>query len=402
MKNISVFLVMGIFVTLALVIFSPAVSAQETKTNESGIFLAEDSLEKDAEDAMEKVDMEEFDVEEDAYEKDREEFFRGTVKTLDTTQETTNHIIQEAEIKITSGPFSEEKVTVDNRYEEEDPYTFKLEEDMEVILVNVGEGDYLEGVYIHDISRDRGLYLLIGLLILFLILLGGKKGIRAVITLAFTVFFILKVLLPLILQGYNPIMVSVTSAILLIIIILFIIAGINRKSLVAIGGTVVGVITAGLLAHWAGNAAHLTGFSSEEAQMLFYLDQDIDIRGLLFSGIIIGALGAVADVGISVSSAAEEIKQANPQVKTKELVKGALNVGRDVMATMSNTIILAYVGAAIPLLLLLLGMDTPWLNVINTDIIATEIVRSITVTMGFVVTVPVTAFLAGIALRKPY
>ncbi len=192
MKNISVFLVMGIFVTLALVIFSPAVSAQETKTNESGIFLAEDSLEKDAEDAMEKVDMEEFDVEEDAYEKDREEFFRGTVKTLDTTQETTNHIIQEAEIKITSGPFSEEKVTVDNRYEEEDPYTFKLEEDMEVILVNVGEGEYLEGVYIHDISRDRGLYFLIGLLILFLILLGGKKGIRAVITLAFTVFFILK------------------------------------------------------------------------------------------------------------------------------------------------------------------------------------------------------------------
>jgi len=375
---------------------------EEGENREDGEDGVEGENDNSSDDEEDELESDHYEHEEDMHPgvEEEENYYRGEVISLEHLEESPELTFQKAEVLITSGPFEGHEIIIDNRYEPDDPYTFKLEEGMEVILVHVDEGEFLEGIYLHDISRDRGIYLLLGLMALFLVILGGKKGFRALITLSFTIFFILQILLPLILQGYSPIMVSVVSAIILIILILLIIAGINRKSMVAILGTICGVITAGLLAYWAGDIAHLTGFSSEEAQMLFYLEKDLDIRGLLFAGIIIGALGAVADVGISVASAAEEIRQVDPDIKTPDLIKGCMNVGRDVMATMSNTIILAYVGAATPLLLLILGMETPWLDIINTDLIATEIVRSVTVTFGFIVTVPVTAVLAGYFLNK--
>ncbi|HSW36518.1 MAG TPA: YibE/F family protein, partial [Candidatus Limnocylindrales bacterium] len=120
----------------------------------------------------------------------------------------------------------------------------------------------------------------------------------------------------------------------------------------------------------------------------------------LFAGIIVGSLGAMTDIGMSVSSAATEIKRACPNIRFRELTVSALNVGRDVMGTMANTLILAYVGASIPMLLLVMGYQIDWLKVINMDMIATEFVRGIAGSIGVVMAVPITAVLAGFFLTS--
>ncbi len=329
-----------------------------------------------------------------------EHFYRGRVVLVREAEEKQHEyftvIEQEVTVLLTSGPFRNEVITIINSYFAEDPvYDFMLEEGQEVIVVTIGaEGDF-EQAHVQDVARDRGVYYLIAVFILALLIVGRLKGLKTIITLAITILMIFFFLLPLLLEGYSPIILAITTAVVAITLTLLIIGGFNRKSLVAILGTIAGVIVAGLMAYWAGSIARLTGFGTHEAQMLYFMDHTIDFRGLLFAGIIIGSLGAIIDIGMSVASAAAEIKQACPDIKFRELTVGALNVGRDVMGTMANTLILAYVGAATPMLLLVMGNRIDWLKVINMDLIATEFVRGIAGSIGLIAAVPVTAVLAG-------
>lgn len=197
--------------------------------------------------------------------------------------------------------------------------------------------------------------------------------------------------------GHNPILVTVLTVSVVSAISFIIIGGPNRKTWAAILGTTGGVLTAGSVALLVGHAAHLTGFSQEEAMMLMYIPLDItlDIKGLLFAGIISGALGAVMDVTMSIASAMDEIKKTNPHIKRSRLVRAGMNVGRDIMGTMANTLILAYTGATIPLLLLFMAYETPLVKVINLDLIATEVVRAMAGSIGLIIAIPLTAAFAG-------
>lgn len=156
------------------------------------------------------------------------------------------------------------------------------------------------------------------------------------------------------------------------------------------------------MAYITGSATQLTGFSDEEMQALLFIPQQIsyDYRGILFSGMIIGALGAVMDVGMSIASAIEEIKLANPGLGTLALIRAGMNVGRDIMGTMANTLILAYTGGAIPLMLVFMAYQTPLIRIINLDLIATEVVRALTGSIGLIVAVPITSLAAGILFGK--
>ncbi|MDY6827368.1 MAG: YibE/F family protein [Bacillota bacterium] len=336
---------------------------------------------------------------------EEEHFYRARILKIDETEEQKQEyytvVEQKVSVCLTSGPYRGEIITINNTYFAGDPvYDFMLEEGQEVIVVTLGEEGDFERAYVQDIARDRGVYYLIGVFILALLVVGRMKGLKTIITLAATIYLIIQFLLPLLLAGYSPILLAIGVATLAITFTLFIIGGLNLKSLVAILGTVVGVGIAGLMAYWAGSIACLTGFGTNEAQMLYFLDHTIDFRGLLFAGIIIGSLGAITDIGMSVSSAAAEIKQANPEISFPELFRAALNVGRDVMGTMANTLVLAYVGSAIPMLLLVMGYEIDWLKIINMDMIATEFVRGIAGSIGLVAAVPVTAILAGYFLSK--
>ncbi len=310
---------------------------------------------------------------------------------------------QEADILITSGPHRGETVTIVNLYSEREFYMGTLiHEGQAVILAVEEEHGEIIGAYLQDIARDRWIWLLAAVFLLTLLFIGRWKGIKTIITLALTALVLFQVVLPLLLRGYEPIPVAVFGSIAIIVSTLLIIGGPNAKSLTAIAGTTTGVVIAGILALWAGRAADLTGFSTQEAQILFFMDPPINIRGLLFAGIIIGSLGAITDVGMSVASAASEIKKTNPSIDSLRLARSAMNVGRDIMGTMANTLILAYVGGATPLLLLLMaqGGGTAWNKVVNLDLVATEFVRGLTGSIGLVLSIPVTAVIAGLLMGK--
>lgn len=342
----------------------------------------------------------------DEYHFFEEHFYRGRVLEVSELEETDPLVgisKQYLQVMLTSGPYKGEVVTVESHYFPGDPMLdLMLTEGQEVIVVTTGEHGLNSEFYIQDVARDRGVYYLIGVFVLLLLVLGRLKGVKTVITLVITVLLIFKVLLPLLLQGYNPIWLAISIASAAIFFTLVVVGGWNMKSAAAIIGTIAGVMVAGLMAFWAGSVSHLTGLGSSEAQMLYFLDHTINFRGLLFAGIIIGSLGAVTDTGMSVASAAAEIRLANPDIKFKELFVSALNVGRDVMGTMANTLILAYVGAATPMLLLVMGYQIEWLKIVNLDMIATEFVRGVAGSIGLVVAVPITAAVAAFLMTKDW
>lgn len=312
-------------------------------------------------------------------------------------------MIQNINVKITSGKYKDEIIEVQNIIDDRIAYSIVIHEGdrIMVYLQEDQEGNILSA-YADEIIRDTYLLYLLIFFIIALSVVGGIRGIKAIIALGLTAVVIIKLFFPLIIMGNDPIIVSVLLCIGIIIISLFIIGGINKKSISAIIGTSGGVILAGGLALIFGFMARLTGLGNQEAQMLKFIPQEIsfNFQGLLFAGIIIGSLGAVMDVGMSVASAMNEIKETSPQIKTKPLIKAGINIGRDIMGTMSNTLILAYTGGTIHLIILFMFYEIPIVEIINQDVIASEIVRALAGSIGLVFTVPFTAVVSGMIYKK--
>ncbi len=263
--------------------------------------------------------------------------------------------------------------------------------------------DYNDGTWSLQIQDFWRLPILIWFILFFLVLMaiiGGKKGLRAIASLVLSILLIFKVLIPLIIIGWNPVWTSLAIAILITVLTLLIISGFHKKTYSAILGTTAGLFVAVILAMIFGNLAHLTGLSSEEARMLVSRFPDLEPRGVLFGSIIIGAIGAVMDVSMSISSSINEIKQHNPNIGYKELVKSGMNVGKDIMGTMSNTLIFAYVGTSIALLLLFTEFGESYTKFINFDFVAEEVIRSIAGSIGLIATIPFTAWIAGLFERN--
>lgn len=272
------------------------------------------------------------------------------------------------------------------------------------VLVIVDESIEREiEVHIKDYVRDTYVYVVLALFVLLLLLIGGKTGFKALITIVLTMFLVVKFMLPGMLKGYSPILLTILTCFVVTIITIFLVGGLNKKSLSAIIGVVGGVLAAGIITYVIGSQVKLTGLSGEEATMLMFIPQniDFDFRGLLFSGIILGALGAVMDVGMSVASSMDEVRKAKPMITSNELVKAGMNVGKDIMGTMSNTLILAYTGSAIPLILLFMAYDISFVEIINLDIIASEIIRAFAGTIGLILTVPITAVFSRLLYTRP-
>lgn len=253
-----------------------------------------------------------------------------------------------------------------------------------------------------DYVRDRFTLWILVVFLALLILIGKWKGLKTILTLGLTLFMIIKVLLPGMLKGYPPIPLTVGVSFVITFATIILINGINVKSVAAITGVFGGLLAAGLVMFIAGSQVRLTGLSSEEAVMLMYIPQGVnfDFRELLFAGIIMGALGAVMDVGMSIASAMTEIYRVNPEVNRRQLMVSGMNVGRDIMTTMSNTLILAYTGAALPLMLLFMAYETSIIKILNLDLIATEIVRALSGSIGLLLTIPLTVLVSGFLLKR--
>lgn len=309
---------------------------------------------------------------------------------------------QKVKVEVTSGQFAGQILEIEHSKGTSPAFDIDVKPGDEVLLLAEIQDNQITQAYIDSYARDRHLIYLAITFLVVLVVLGKFKGFKAVITLIFTLLALVKVMLPLMLKGYNPLILAVLISAAVSTFSLVVIAGANRKTLSAIIGTTGGVLVAGILAYGFGTVARLNGFGGEETAMLMYIPQgtNFNFRGLLFAGIIISALGAVMDVGMSVASAMEEIKRANPAISALALMRSGMNVGRDVMGTMSNTLILVYIGEALPLLLLFMAYNTPLVRIVNLELIATEIVRALAGSIGLLLAIPISAVTGGYLLSR--
>ena len=256
------------------------------------------------------------------------------------------------------------------------------------------------GVAPHSQSRIRALGAFVLIFMALVVLVGGFKGVKTVFTLIVTAAGIFGFLLPALLAGHDPVVTSVVVCSAVALVALLVTGGLSVKTLAAVIGTTGGVMIAGLMASIAGQAVQISPMEVEEMQVLAHLPGAVELnhQGILFAGMIIGALGAVMDVGMSISSAMFEIKRANPTQGFGQLFRAGLNVGRDIMSTMANTLILAYTGSAIPLLLMLMAHDIPVQRIVSTEAITAEVVRITAGSIGLVMCIPVTAVAAGMLM----
>jgi len=212
---------------------------------------------------------------------------------------------------------------------------------------------------------------------------------------AISFLIIFSFILPQIVSGANPVEIAILGSLVIIPVSFFLSHGFNRKTFVAIVGTLIALVITGILSNIFVDTAHLTGFASEEAGFLQVIKQGtINMKGLLLAGIIIGVLGVLDDITISQSSIVFQLKETNSRLTMDELYKRAMDVGQDHISSMVNTLILVYTGAALPLLLLFINNPHPFSEIINYEIIADEIVRTLVGSIGLVLSVPITTFVA--------
>lgn len=263
--------------------------------------------------------------------------------------------------------------------------------------IRVNEYDVVDGVDIYGHNRDGMIITLALLFVALLILVGGQKGFYSVFSLTFTLIVIIFFMIPLIIKGYNPILLASITAILTTTLVLFIVSGVNEKSISAIIGIIGGLVVAGIVSYVAGYYGSISGINMENSEEIISLTYDTPIRvpELLFAGIIISSLGAIMDVGMSISSAIFEIKEANNRLNSKQLFKSGINIGRDIMGTMSNTLILAFAGSSISLMIIIYLYNIEYLRLINLDILDIEIIQGLSGSIGLILTIPITAYVAS-------
>lgn len=310
--------------------------------------------------------------------------------------------VQEILIEVKEGEFRGEVITTVHRLSGNPAQDFYFNEGERVLVwIEHADGEVQRSL-VREVTRDQYLGYIVGFFILSLIAIGGMKGVKTVLSLGITVFLILELLIPLIIAGLPPIPLTIIISSMIAASSVLIIGGFNRKSVAAIIGTIGGVIIAGIIAWISMDLTRLTGLSGEESQMLMYLSNEIefDFIGLLFAGMIIGAVGAVLDIGMSIASAIEEVKKNNPTVGLKGMFKSGMNLGKDIMGTMANTLILAYTGASMSLLIVIQAHNVPFSRVVNMDAIATEIVRVFAGSIGLIYAIPITAIVSAMMYKK--
>lgn len=300
-------------------------------------------------------------------------------------------------LEIVSGPMTGQHVTVRHEETQSGIYNLPIEVGNRIVIWTGEEenGEKITGI--DEFYKSRRILGLILFLIAIIIVISGSNGLKALFALAVTLIMLFAVLCGLLVKGYPPMLMGVATAVAITLCNMIIIAGWNRKALSAGIGTIGGTICAGLFAWIASGFLHLTGYTGHESQYLQLLEHNVDLKGIMVCGILIGALGAVMDVAISISSSMQEIRIANPSLTRDQLFNSGMNVGRDIIGSMTNTLILAYAGASLTLILVfsLQQEDFPLLKIMNMEFIASEIIRSIAGLFGMVLAIPLTAVIAS-------
>lgn len=237
-----------------------------------------------------------------------------------------------------------------------------------------------------------------GLLVLF----GKMQGVHTIVSLSFTCLSIFLIFVPSILSGYNIYLSSILICLYIIVMTLLIISGWNHKSLAAAIGCFGGVLIAGILTFSLSSILKLTGLIDEDAMYVLLINPEnpINLKAIIFAGVIIGALGAAMDVAMSIASSLNEICEKIEKPTFKEIVTSGINIGRDIMGTMANTLILAYIGSSLSTVLLLISYQNSLLELFNIEMIIVEMMQAIVGSFGILFTIPVSALVCGFLYPK--
>lgn len=318
-------------------------------------------------------------------------------KVLEIVSESTRDIVgtdstalvQEVKVRIEEGEKKGDVVTFENDLT-------KLKVGDSIFVNRLVTIDGVEYYQFKDVNRLAVLAGLVGVLVLMLIVFSGKQGARAILSLVISVVAILYVLIPALLAGYPPVLASMAIAGVVLAVVLFLTHGIDARSVIAFVGTFGAVIITGFVATlWVG-MARLTGFDSDASVYLNLSTHGaLDFSALLLGSIIIGILGVLDDVAITQAAVVQELKAASPLFKMGELYRRAIRVGHDHIASLVNTLAFAYIGASLPLVLLLARTNAPLSLMVNQEIVAAEIVRIVVGSIGLILAVPLTTLIAS-------
>ncbi len=255
---------------------------------------------------------------------------------------------------------------------------------------------------IANYNRSIAIIFLVIVFVTLILVFGRKKGLSALLSLIFTIICIWYMLIPMIQRGVPAILATIILVLITTTVSMFMLNGYSSKAFCASIASFSGVLIAGLIAYIVSLITPINGFNMPEAEDLILRsgNDGLKISGMLISGILISSLGAVMDITMGMTSAVYELYAVNPNMKRKELFKFGLNVGRDTMGTMVNTLILAFAGASLNMLILFRIFDYPYIQIFNSDLMTIEILQSLAGTIGVVLTVPIVAALSSTMCRK--
>lgn len=314
-----------------------------------------------------------------------------------------NNVKQKVQVKVLTGQFKGTVQTLDNMLTGNPAYDISLNKGDKVVLHLDAKNTEINSVddvdfFIADVKRDYSLEAFAALFMILLVIIGRKKGVFSLVSIIATISLMFFVLVPLILHGVNPVVSAVVVGILSTIITIYLVGGFNSKSSAAIIGTGLSLIFAGGMSLAAIWMARLTGFAGEESMFLYSTRPDLSFKGILAASMIIAALGALMDTGVSIASSVNEIYETDKKLTVNQLFKSGMNIGKDIIGTMSNTLILVYLGSALPLVLLSNNIDLQ--KFFNLNQVATEILSALIGSISILACVPLTAIIAAYLIKR--
>lgn len=312
-------------------------------------------------------------------------------------QQTPNFFCYDVEVELDEGPEEGERATFQfSRGGGSRP----LKEGDRILMTRVPDVPSDLRYQFADYQRAAPLLLLGILFAVFVLVMSRWQGVAALAGLAVSILLLVRFVLPAILQGESPLLVSITGASAIMFLALYLAHGVNVRTTSAVLGTMASLVLTAVLGGIFVEAARFTGLASEEATFLQVSAGEINLQGLLLGGIVIGALGVLDDVTVTQASAVWELYGANPEIGLRNLYRSALRIGRDHITSTVNTLVLAYAGASLPLLILFTLSNRTVSSILTSEVVANEIVRTLVGSIGLVSSVPITTFLAAFAVTS--
>lgn len=308
---------------------------------------------------------------------------------------------QNVTVKVLTGEYKGKNLKVVNNLNYDTDYYLKPGQGVIVTISTTGTGGTMN-VNINSPSRTPWLYLMAALFVLLLCLVGGKRGFKSVVGIIFTLTSLVFVFVPLLYNGVSPVLAALSLAAATSCVTLLLTGGVERKSFIAILGTVGGVAVSALIEHVFASLSHTSGYTFGDTDSLLAISSHsgLKVGELMFAAVLISSLGAVMDISISVASSVNEVCRESPASRFRELFFSGMNVGRDMMGTMANTLILAFGGTSLVTLIEIYTYNMYYYQVMNSNGIAVEIIEALTGSIGVILTVPLVSFLCAKLLPR--